>query len=702
MHFFRAALPLLVAPALAWEPGHVRNGLVGFSFELYGIACASACQGVFRKTPIFCTDASSFKSSSGSGHGNGNLAHDEELPANYTLTASKKCLSQSRNFLTSEAYCVQQKCTNLTTWDLEEWWQFYVVGNLPSDPRPSLTYGAALALITNTPTSTCSGGRIMNGTCKPDDKLYNSRFLAISEYNRSGNQHEHLGMVVFLTSVGLPVVFSLLRFFPFPFSKRWLSLLNSYFIYPSLLRPWRNSPVSTVLGDPPTRGQALFIGYLILINIIMSIFTYNTNPNALGFFGWTSTSTQVMSALGNRLGVLSFANFGVLVLFSSRNNILLWLTDWQHSTFVILHRWVARIAVLQAILHSVIFLRDYIEANLLATDQTTPYWYWGCVGTIAASLMLPLSLPVFRRRAYEVFLATHIVFSILVFLGSWYHIYCKYGHQSGYETWLYIVFAIWGFDRVVRSMRMLWYGVHTAVITHIDHEYIKVSIKGAVADGHVYLYFLHSRFWENHPFSVASSTVQVQADGISTERRSNGSESPTDHEQKALDSTAKPVTTSSNDSTLQPGMEFYLRVRDGATKALHLQCQSEVKVLIEGSYGRHEILSEFPTLLCIAGGVGITACLPYLRAFPGNATLHWGSRSQALVDSLTSFSKFPAINIDAVVGKRLDLISILGNQQGDFAVVVSGPPEMVDEVRKIVSKLARKKRIKLVTESFYW
>lgn len=688
MYLSKALLLLLVGLADGWQAGRPRDGLVGFSFKLYDPACASACQGVFRKNPIFCTDEASFKMT-GMSHGSSEMG-GMDTPPNYTLTPSAACLATAKDFLTSEAWCVHEKCTGVPVWKLERWWKDYVVGNFESDPPPSLSYGAALALVSSTPAYTCTKGTNMNGTCLPHEKTWNARYIAIDKYNVVSAQHEYFGLVVFLSTIGIPIVFSLLRFAPFP--RRWASKLNAYFIYPSLLRSWRKSLVGTVLDDPPTRGQALFISYMIVINLFLSCFTFKIYPEGYGYF-YIDGPDQIMGNLSNRLGILSFANFGILVLFSSRNNVLLWVTDWKHSTFVLFHRWAGRLAILEAILHSVIFLRAYIVNGKLSTEQVLPYWWWGCIGTIAASLLLPLSVPIVRQRRYELFLITHIALSILVFLGSWYHIYFEYKHQSGYETWLYIVFAIWGFDRLMRPLRALRYGVLTASITPIDQDYIRIDVKGIVATGHVYLYFLHSRFWESHPFSVASSVVP-QRDTSPEESDSSNA----DVNLEAGDTKSKSTVTCSLDRAGEPGMVFYLRTLDGGTKAL--RDRSRIKVLVEGSYGKHKDLSNYRTLICIAGGVGITACLPYLRLHPGNTRLYWGSRSEALVNSLKPLIQ--NFNPEIRIRQHLDLASILEEQGDDYAVVVSGPGSMMDEARDIVSRLARTKHITLVTESFSW
>ncbi|KAI2633157.1 ferric reductase like transmembrane component-domain-containing protein [Hypomontagnella submonticulosa] len=692
MFKMRFSLVLVSMPAVlvraGRDTGRPGYGLVGYGIEMYIPVCAYACQYSFSSNQLVCTDEASFN---GAGMGGMNMGSGQDgtaLPKNVSAMPSSTCHAESEAFLTSVAWCIHEKCSDIPVWKIEKWWQSYVVGNMPTDPPPSLSYGEALSLVTESPKIACPKGQILNETSLVDEIGYKARYVSISVNQDVEVQHERFGLVILLSGVMIPVGFSLLRFLPFP--KRWASALNGRFIYPSLFRPWRDSPVGAVVGDPPTRGQVLFIGYLILLNIFLSAFSYSVHPVAFGYW-WNDSPDEVMGDLANRLGILSFANFALLVLYSSRNNMLLWLTNWPRSTFVLLHRWVARIAVLEAILHSVIFLRDWIMENRLEADQVLPYWWWGCIATIAASLLLPLSIPVMRQRSYELFLAIHVVFAILIFLGSWYHIIFRYEHQWGYETWLYVVFAVWGFDRLLRLLRMLRYGVRTARITVIDDDYVRINVKGVVGTGHVYLYFLDWRVWENHPFSIASSIIQ-QKDASPSKN-----ESLADVEDiKTGQSTRKAVQ--SFDQTVETGMVFYVRLLSGGTKALRYK--TELPVLIEGPYGTHGDLSDYPTLVCIAGGVGVTAVLPYMRAHSGNTFLYWGSRSQALVDSLKPLTH--GLNIETTVGQRLALQDILESQHGDFAVVVSGPAGMMDEAREIASRIALQRRVKFIAESFIY
>ena len=66
-----------------------------------------------------------------------------------------------------------------------------------------------------------------------------------------------------------------------------------------------------------------------------------------------SETHQIWRYVSDRTGIISFANFPVIWLFGMRNNVALWLTGWDFGTYNNFHRWVARIATLQAVIHSV-------------------------------------------------------------------------------------------------------------------------------------------------------------------------------------------------------------------------------------------------------------------------------------------------------------------------------------------------------------
>jgi hypothetical protein len=78
---------------------------------------------------------------------------------------------------------------------------------------------------------------------------------------------------------------------------------------------------------------------------------------------WPDVTSQILRYSADRTGIMSFANFPLLIVFAGRNNILICATGWSFATFNVFHRHVARIATLQAVAHSVLYFVIYIRGE---------------------------------------------------------------------------------------------------------------------------------------------------------------------------------------------------------------------------------------------------------------------------------------------------------------------------------------------------
>ena len=298
---------------------------------------------------------------------------------------------------------------------------------------------------------------------------------------------------------------------------------------------------------------------------------------------------------------------------------------------------------------------------------------------------------------------------------------------SGYEIWIYIAFAFWAFDRLVRFLKMLKNGIRTAAVTVIDDDYIRLNVPNVFASGQAYLYFptLTCRVWENHPFSVAAGLLARNA--IFHIRQQPAKELPASH--RKADPEMNPGLASDAFGLDQPssvpqrkelGLTFFIRTRTGTTALL--RTRTTLPVLIESSYGhnffsRHGsgCLASYPNLICIAGGVGITAIVPLLAAHLGYKRLYWGVRSNRLVQALQEAlgdDVFAGVESKIFQGTRMDLKSILDEEiylescvGSGTAILVSGPQDMVNEARAIVSKTTRGKKSAVIgffEEKYGW
>ncbi|KAF2210465.1 hypothetical protein CERZMDRAFT_60697 [Cercospora zeae-maydis SCOH1-5] len=676
---------------------------------MYKPTCATACRDSVSN-PLNC---------------NGTTDHNHMMKRMGGMSMEKpspECYATSDRFLQSVAYCISQHCQDIEIWKIEQWWSRRIPGSTPGQPQPKETYQEALADVIIPPNVTIPTGEMLmdeNTLVLYDTWLANYNGDGVFEINES--THVRYGLILLTTGAAIPIALSLLRFLPFP--RTFVSRFNAVFIDPPLIGtkhsvPWLNTFIA------PTRGQAFFIAYLWIINITLCSVGYHTRrPNS-----WFETTTsEVLTYISYRTGVLSFANIALLVLYAGRNNVLLWVTNWSHSTFLLLHRWIAFICTLQACVHSAILLQIYVNGagNEYTAESKKPYWVWGIVATLGLVVLLPTSILPIRRKFYELFLAWHVVIAFFVLIGGYYHVVLCFGHQWGYETWLLIGFACWAFDRTVRILRIARNGMRTGQITIIDEDYIRLDIPGVSAAGQAYLYFptLTWRIWENHPFTVTGAIVARE----STPSSEKGPQFRSHDLGKLPSHEVEPVTPGSESMTprsshqlhaLQVGLSFFIRTHTGTTSML--RCRKTLPVLVESSYGQNVFgdhggkdLSSFPKMVCIAGGVGITAVLPFLAYHVGRSKLFWGVRTGGLVEALHDTLAAPAYagtDIQIAKGERLDLRTILEEEiEADggvgTAIVVSGPPSMADDVRTIVSGLAPKEKnavIAFVEESYSW
>jgi len=170
------------------------------------------------------------------------------------------------------------------------------------------------------------------------------------------------------------------------------------------------------LGNAPTVGQALWVVGFFVLNMRLTFVDYgSTQPHPWGY----NKHGEWLAYAGYRTGEIALALLPLVILLSGRNNILLWMTNWSHSTFMLLHRWVARIFALHTNPHSIFLLAAYKQSRIYAANTPELYWKWGIVGTVFVCAMPIFSLLWLRRLSYEIFLISHIVMAILVIVGSW-------------------------------------------------------------------------------------------------------------------------------------------------------------------------------------------------------------------------------------------------------------------------------------------
>ncbi|KAI5457526.1 ferric reductase NAD binding domain-containing protein [Mariannaea sp. PMI_226] len=382
----------------------------------------------------------------------------------------------------------------------------------------------------------------------------------------------------------------------------------------------------------PTRLESLVVYSYWAVSIILCAI------NMRGFKGnlyWSAVATQVWRYVSDRTGALAYANLPILWAFSGRNNIFIWLTGWRFSTFNLFHRHIARITVLESIVHSIGYTVFYKKSKPWAAyleDFKKPWFYLGAVACVAMSFLMLFSFR-FRHKVYDSFLLIHIALSVIVIVSLFYHTANFAGRQ--WDPYLWPVVAIWSFDRLMRLVRLVYCNIHvrsskgnvihntsTTVTYREDANILEIHIAPAtksVRPGPGQHYFLYQPFrwtgWESHPFTLASWTLGD----------SNGPEASSD----------------------KTSFSFYVRPRNGWTNQLREKCVHapnstlSTTILLEGPYGRSETLWAFEEVLLVAGGSGITAIIGYLidharraaqsKTRTRSITLVWAERKEEYV-----------------------------------------------------------------------
>jgi predicted ferric reductase len=520
-------------------------------------------------------------------------------------------------------------------------------------------------------------------------------------------------LILLNVGFGLPILLSWARFLPGVSS--FYARITPYIIYPSLIRRYNVRPLPFSLGNAPTIGQGLYIAVLIVLNIILTAINYKTTPAHLWF---QNTSQQIAGYMMYRTGVLSFAMAPLVFLFSGRNNLLQWITNWPHSTFLLLHRWIARLFVLQALLHTVLAVGVYAEMGIYSVQAKLPYWAWGVVGTFFACIMLITSTLFFRRLSYEIFLISHIIMAALVIIGSWYHVVLRFDILDGFTMWLWTACAVWFFDRLVRVIRMVKIGSRRAKVTEIGEGYVRIDVSrvrwGSSPGQKVYIYFPSLnplRPWENHPFSVLPSSLLMSSNTSRTDvlprHDSVSDDSPAAND---IEKRVPPTTSAiaSEATELASGITLFIRKSAGMTKAL--RANDSLFTLLEGPYpnSNHSTILKCDRIILFAGGIGITGTLPWTSAHH-NIKLCWSVKQDAeclvqALDGVLQRVQDKAI----IVGARTDIETALAQEVATgwekIGVVACGPGALCDDVRAAVAAAGRKHKtiFELEVDAYSW
>lgn len=250
-------------------------------------------------------------------------------------------------------------------------------------------------------------------------------------------------------------------------------------------------------------------------------------------------------------------------------------------------------------------------------------------GTVAFTFLLIQSPSVLRHAFYETFLAGHIVAAVIAVMGVYYHLKLK-PELVEYLKYILIVIAIWSYERIFRIFRLIYRNIAWKKCTKIRVEIlpadaVRVTISiprpwNFRAGQHLYLYVPRVGMWQSHPFTIVwGATHKVPKYLV-------------DRDEDEKIAFHKEDLAEVDETTLS----LLIAKRTGFTEKLYNfvdNCpERTVKMfaMVEGPYGKFilrrpeparltcgkgkiDTLGSYGTVLLVAGGVGITHPVPFIR-----------------------------------------------------------------------------------------
>ncbi|KKP01903.1 ferric reductase transmembrane component 3 [Trichoderma harzianum] len=333
-------------------------GLQGFGDQSTGyfLYCATACNRALGSNYLSCSFAGYVPS--------GMMDSD-------SASATLACRGSNMPFLSSLAYCISTHC-NYDMGIIETWWAAKSTGSGGAFEPPRWSYQEALMNVTIAPTHVITAKDNLTSTMLANETNYRNQYGTLFMVDREEFLHEKYGLVLFMVGFGIPLLATWVGYLPFV--SPLIYKLKPYSIWPSIIGSYRIRQLPFLGGTALTRGQALYVFIMVVLTVVFMAVHYESYQANLWYPG---LSVELMAYVVWRIDCYSLALLPVVFLFSASNNTLLWLTHWSHETYILLHRWVARIFALLVIIHSVFSIVYYVKDGNYDVNLIEAWWIWG-------------------------------------------------------------------------------------------------------------------------------------------------------------------------------------------------------------------------------------------------------------------------------------------------------------------------------------
>lgn len=487
------------------------------------------------------------------------------------------------------------------------------------------------------------------------------------------------------------------------------------------------------MGILPSRFHTLLLLTYLASNIAYCTILNYSSPN----------KNQLIAEVRGRTGVLAVVNMIPLFVLAGRNNPLIKLLRVSFDTYNLLHRWLGRIVVLEAIIHTLAWAANQVLIHgwdsIGESLRTHTAFQYGALGACGMIFLLLQSPSAVRHAFYETFLHLHQLTALAVLIGVYFHLDLDRLPQVRY---IRAIIGIWAAERIIRFLRIFYRcfsfrkGWTTVLVEPLPGEACRLTFDirrpwNFRPGCHVYVYLPSLSLHMSHPFSVAWSEEQL------TDTPPDANADP----EKANAESRKTVTGTS--------ISLVIHKRTGMTALLYDRAMASptgrlnLRGAVEGPYGGLESLASYGTVVMFAGGIGITHHVSHVRSLvAGHADGTVAARKVVLIWTVSNTEQLewvrPWMDIILALPGRRDVLKILlfvtkprsprevispsatvqmypGRPQpevilakeleercGAMAVTVCGPGSLADSVRAATRRRVDVASLDFIEESFTW
>jgi hypothetical protein len=279
--------------------------------------------------------------------------------------------------------------------------------------------------------------------------------------------------------------------------------------YPQLW--WSNGPVGKYF-NPPALGRCLFLMvYWVVILTMLWSNTILSPSSSMYAYKW--------EIVGFRAAWVSVTQLPLIYLLAGKINLVSMITGISYERLNWLHRWVARMLFLTAIVHWSFFFREWWIANFVQLElEMMPMVKYGFGSWAVLGWMVITGFGYFRQLSYEFFVLQHIAsFTVLLWL-----VYLHVPAYARYNVWLSIAFAV--LDRGSRTALLILRNIqlggnpdglgnfyrlgHATSLQIIADGYILMTIRNIrtswKAGQHIFVSIPSCGVLQGHPFTICN------------------------------------------------------------------------------------------------------------------------------------------------------------------------------------------------------